>query len=817
MAIKKKKKLAISIGQSRKSKLWPKSEILWSDFLKKLEVPQRTDETYAEYMKYSKSKQDELKDVGGFVGGTFLNNRRKNEFLQGKDLITLDLDNVPTDGTKDVLKKVTGLGCSYAVYSTRKHSTMTPRLRVLLPLIETVDADKYEHIERKIASLIGIEYADPTTFEPTRFMYWPSCSSDGEYIFKSFDGPFVDGEKILSMYENWTDISTWPEVPGSEVRTKRMLAKQEDPTTKKGIIGAFCNIYDIYGALETFIPGMYEATVLNERFTYLGGSTSGGAVIYESGKFMYSHHATDPISGLLVNSFDLIRIHKFGSLDLDAKDGTPVNKLPSFLEMSKLARSDKQVSTLVNKDRLDKVKEAFDEDIEEEINTDWMNLLDLNINSGKIEKTIDNIVIILENDSSIKGKIALDEFANRGLVLGSLPWNSETEVREWSEIDDAEVTRYLEKGFEITGREKIEKALLIVSNRNKINEVKTYLESLVWDGKPRIKTLLYDYLGADKNIYTEAVMKKSLAAAVARGINGTTKYDYMVILAGAQGIGKSTFLAKLGKKWFSDSLQCFEGKEAAEMIQGTWINELGELTGMTRSETNAVKQFLSKQDDIYREAYGRRTNKYPRRCVFYGTTNDGEFLKDATGNRRFWPVDVGLFTPVKSIFDDLDTEVDQIWAEAVVLWKLGEPLYLTGKAKELSEQQQEKHRESNAKEGVIQDYVDMLVPDNWDNISLQNRKLYLNGNFKIDGQELVVRDKICALEIWCECFNGDLKYMKRKDSVEINNILANLKGWVKNKSVRRFGYCGRQRGFERVDNMNLNEYISNNSRAQSQK
>ena len=145
-------------------------------------------------------------------------------------------------------------------------------------------------------------------------------------------------------------------------------------------------------------------------------------------------------------------------------------------------------------------------------------------------------------------------------------------------------------------------------------------------------------------------MRKSLCAAVARAVVGGVKYDYMPIFTGPQGIGKSTFLATLGREWFSDSLTTFEGKEAAELIQGTWINEIGELTAIRISITSAVKQFLSKTHDIYRAAYGRQTNKYPRRCVFFGTSNDSEFLKDSTGNRRFWPVDVGVNTTKKSIW-----------------------------------------------------------------------------------------------------------------------------------------------------------------------
>lgn len=183
--------------------------------------------------------------------------------------------------------------------------------------------------------------------------------------------------------------------------------------------------------------------------------------------------------------------------------------------------------------------------------------------------------------------------------------------------------------------------------------MKRYLQGLKWDGTKRLDTLLSEYLGAEDTAYTRAVMRKSLCAAVGRAVAGGIKYDYMPIFTGPQGIGKSTFLRILGKEWFSDSLTTFEGKEAAELIQGTWINEIGELSAFTKQETQVIKQFLSKTDDIYRAAYGRRTDKYPRRCVFFGTSNDGEFLKDVTGNRRFWPVDVGVHPAKKSVWNQL--------------------------------------------------------------------------------------------------------------------------------------------------------------------
>ena len=756
------RKLQISTAGSRKSTYWPRCEIMWSEFTEKLKTPIRGTETLEQYLALPKARQDELKDVGGFVGGTFTGDRRKPECAEGRDLLTLDLDNIPAGQADDVLRRVSGLGCAAAVYSTRKHAGYAPRLRVIVPTDRTTTADEYEPAVRKLASLIGIEFCDPTTFEVNRLMYWPSCCIDSQYMCEVYDNLFCSVDGLLGMYGDWRDISQWPQVPGTEAVERRRLARQEDPTTKRGVIGAFCRTYSITQAMDQFIPGMYEETASSGRYTYTGGETTGGAIIYDGDLFLYSHHSHDPCCNQLVNAFDLVRLHMYGDRDNEAKEGTPVNKLPSFVAMSRLAMDDKAVADLIAKEKHEAAVAAFAEPTEGVGQADytWLSSLEVDGN-GNYKKTVNNVIIVLQNDPLLKGKIVTDEFANRGLILGELPWSKETGRRQWSDPDDAGFFWYMENFYHIAQQSV--------------------------------------YLGAEDTAYTRAVMRKSLCAAVARAIEGGVKYDYMPIFTGPQGIGKSTFLNILGKAWFSDSLTSFEGKEAAELIQGTWINEVGELTAMTRQETSAVKQFLSKREDIYRAAYGRRTERYPRRCVFFGTSNDSEFLKDNTGNRRFWPVDVGVHPAKRSVWQELPEEVDQIWAEAYMYWVLGEALYLSKDIEALAIEQQESHREASGKEGMILDFLEKLIPSNWDQMDPLKRKMYWQGTLQLpEGALLVPREKVCAVEIWVECFNGDPRYLKRMDSTEINNVLQNMRGWKRNKTTRRYGPYGQQKGFERV-------------------
>ena len=793
MVLENDKKINISAAGNRKATNWPTQTLYISELYDRLRTPARGTESIAEYLRLPKSKQDDLKDVGGFVAGTLKDNRRKANAVTGRDVITLDLDNIQPGGTQEVLKRIEGLGCNYAVYSTRKHSEATPRLRAIVPLSRTATVDEYEPLARKLAAIIGIEMCDPSTFEASRLMYWPSCCSDSQYVFVYSDKPLLDTDGVLNIYKDWRDVTEWPDVPGVPQNHKTLAAKQGDPISKPGVVGAFCRIYDVYKVMDDLINGEYEPCDIEGRYSYSGGSTTGGAVIYENGKFLFSHHATDPAGGKLCNAFDLVRYHKFGDMDDDSKLETPINKLPSYVAMCQYAVSDTYVAALLNQERYDKATAEFD--TPQDDNANWISKLAVSPTTGAPAKTIDNVIVILENDPLLRGKLAYDEFANRGLALGSLPWDNRTKRRAWSDADDAGMLHYLEHAYSIQIADKrMLAAMTIVAQRNKINDVQDYLIGLEWDGGKRLDALLIDYLGAEDNVYTRAVIRKSLIAAVARAMVPGTKYDYVPILAGPQGIGKSTFLRLLGLRWYSDSLQTFEGKEASEMIQGTWINELGELNGLSRSENNAVKQFLSRTEDIYREPYGRRTAVYPRRCVFFGTTNDSEFLRDRTGNRRFWPVDVGLNDLTKSVFKDLENEVPQIWAEAFMYWRLGEPLYLSGEIEQISLQEQNTHKESDVKESIIREFLEREIPIDWGNRNLQQRRMYWVGEFEHSKVEAKERDKVCAAEIWCECFNGEIKYMKRADAIEINNILSSIEGWKKHQKTQRYSIYGPVKG-----------------------
>lgn len=799
------RQIHITVGASRKALQWTPQALMLSELYERLRTPARGVETLEQYLKLRKDQQDGLKDVGGFVAGVLNGTRRKAAAVAGRDVLTLDIDNAAPGSTRALLCALDGLGCGYCVYSTRKHAPGTPRLRVLLPLDRTCTAEEYEPLARAMARYIdpSMRPFDPSTFEASRLMYWPSCCTGSEYIYTYADKPMLSVDGLLAVYTDWRDMSEWPQVPGSTEAVARQAAKrsareQSDPATKKGLVGAFCRVYDIYRAMDVLLHGVYApCDGMADRYTYTGGSTTGGAVVYEDGKYLYSHHATDPCSGKLVNAFDLVRLHLFGEADNEAKPDTPTNKLPSYGQMCAFANADAEVRAQLAQEQQQAILADFGQAaLQTQEDANWRAKLKVG-DTGAPAKTIDNIWLILENDPLLRGKFALNEFSGRGEVLAALPWCKRQQQRTWQDSDNDGVYWYMEKYYNITSTTKVDSALALHSDAHRFNEVETYLKSLQWDGVPRLDALFVDYLGAADTPYTRAVTRKAFTAAVARALSPGCKYDIMTVISGPQGIGKSTLLYKMARGWFNDSIRTFEGKEASELLQGTWIVEIGELNAFRKTDVDRIKQFLSLRVDKYRAAYGRHVKDFPRRCVFFGTTNSHEYLQDKTGNRRFWPVDAGVCPVKKSIWTNLDGEVDQLWAEARTRWESGEALYLTGTDEQEAKSLQEEHREHSPWEGIVREFLARKVPLNWNRWDRDKRLLFWSGSIQ-GGVMLMGRTRVCAQEVWCEALAGDLKRLRYSDSSEINSIIENTEGWKRLKKGARFGCYGVQRGFEKV-------------------
>ena len=786
-------KMRLSTGNSRMDKKWNLVEMTLDEFRERISQTHRTAETVEQYKKLSKAKQDDIKDVGGFVLGTLKDGRRKKECVLTRSGLSLDMDYATPDIIEQ-LEMFFSFRC--LIYSTHKSTPEKPRLRLIIPLSREVTPDEYMAVSRKVADEIGIELFDDTTYEPSRLMYWPSTSSDGEFVFKEIDGDPLDPDTVLAKYTDWHNSAEWPVSKRQQTVVQREIKKQADPLTKPGTVGAFCRTYSITNAIDTFIPDVYKHSAMPGRYDYIPADSQAGVVIYDD-RFAFSHHATDPACGKLMNAFDVVRIHKFGELDAKADEDATPSQLPSFKAIQEFAVQDEQVKIQLAKERQNLAMTEFDAAEDE----NWQTLLELD-KTGAVKDTLTNIANIIRHDTNLKN-IVFNEFKGVVDVIGPLPWK---QVKPgWNDSDVANAKMYFEKVYGIWSPTKFKDALLgVVAAERIYHPIKEYFAGLQWDGTERLDTLLIDYLGAEDNAYTRAVSRKTLCAAVARIYEPGIKFDTMLVLNGPQGMGKSTFYAILGKQWFSDSLSIADmrDKTAAEKLQGYWILEVAEMNGIKKVDVETVKSFITRVDDKFRQAYGTVVESHPRTNIIVGSANsDSGFLRDITGNRRFWPVNVnecGKFHPWEL------AEVDQVWAEAIERYRAGEELYLKGKVAALAYKAQQDAMEADDREGIVQDYLERLLPAGWDSMDLYQRRSFLGGS-EFDGAPAagtVRRDKVCSMEIWCECFGKERQNLMRTDSYEIEGILLKLGGWVKftgnaTGKVRIPGY-GIQRAFVRV-------------------
>lgn len=784
----------IAIGLNVSSKVWKNTKMLWSELVNKLSKPVVTNETYKRFMEASKEEQSKIKDVGGFVGGFLTNGRREKSNVLYRQLVTLDIDFSHNNFWWDFTML---FDCAAVIHSTHKHCESKPRHRLIIPLDREVSQEEYQAIARKIAGDLNINLFDASTFDVNRLMFWPSVSHDAEYYFQYQDGTFLSADKILDSYNDWQDINEWPIASNNTDIINLAIKKQEDPENKKGIVGLFCRTYSIQSAIELLLPDVYVPAG-EGRYTYVNGSTAAGLIVYDD-KFAYSHHGTDPAGGRLCNAFDLVRIHKFGHLDSGKEKNEQDRK--SFKAMEDFAAKDSLLKKQLASEKFAEAKFEFAENVEENTEADnsWVTELEANT-KGEYVSSANNLNIVFQNDQYLKGAFRLNVFDNKRYVVKSLPWRKVEGIELLRDVDYSGVRNYVECVYGIVSNQKVDDTLSLEFEKHKFHPIVDYLESLTWDGINRVDNLLIDYFGAEDNAYSKAAIRKTLCAAVARVFEPGVKFDTALILVGDQGTYKSTFVKKLGKDWFSDTFMTVQGKESFEQIQGAWLVEIAELSGLKKAEVEVIKHYISKREDSFRPAYGRVVETYKRQCVFFGTTNDKDFLRDPTGNRRFMPVDVRKEFVKKDVTVDLtDDEIDQIWAEACMLYKSGETLYLDGEEEKLAKIEQHKHSEVDSRRGIIEGYLNRLYPANWDSMDIYQRRSWLDDPLGPKGT--VEKDFVCIAEIWCECLGKDRNDMSRYNTRDINEILKSLSDWEAIQSTKNFSLYGKQKYYKRKDSL----------------
>jgi predicted P-loop ATPase len=328
---------------------------------------------------------------------------------------------------------------------------------------------------------------------------------------------------------------------------------------------------------------------------------------------------------------------------------------------------------------------------------------------GVMRSNLANAILALESDRDWQGVLAYDEmermpYLRRPVPAPGRPAPFDFQPRPLTDDDVTRAQQWLQlSGLVSVSKDATHQAVHAVAQQHAHHPVRDYLESLEWDGAPRLDSWLADYLGAERSDYTAHVGRLFLIGMVARIMRPGAKVDYMLVLEGKQGAMKSTACRILGGRWFDDNLPTdLNSKDAKQYLRGKWVVEVAEMHAFTKAEAAALKAFITRQIESYRPSYGRCEVHEPRQCVFVGTTNKTAYLRDETGGRRFWPVQVGAIDP-----EGLQADRDQLFAEAVHAYQAGEPWW-PGRdfEREYIAPHQEQRYEGDAWEAMVSEWLD---------------------------------------------------------------------------------------------------------------
>lgn len=775
--------LKIAVCNHRNNSKYKNQEKPWSYIKDRNRRPIRTTETAEEYPRLPKEKRDELKDHGGFVGGWLKGGVRKNGNVISRCIGALDADNIGADDDFLGITRKALEGVEYFIYSTHKHRPEAPRYRIVILFDREVSEDEYPALMRMVARQIGMDFFDDSTYQSNRMMYWSSCPSNGVFFFEEGIGEPMAVDRYLGMYADWRDTTQWPTSSRQSEVVKHSVRQQQDPLSKDGLIGAFCRTYfPITEAIHTFLSDVYAPSATEGRYDYIPADSNAGVVIYDD-KFVYSHHATDPACEKLLNAFDLVRIHLFG--DDDPKK--------AYKQMCDLALQQDAVKLTLDRER----RERADEDFAADDDRDWTSQLRYQPRSQILENSVWNLMLILNNDPDF-ANFGYNELANRVQVTGPVPWDRPADNKFWRDADTAQLKALLDTRYVSFSSRNHDVCFAKVADDRRFHPIRDYLDSLPpWDGECRVESLFIRCLEADDTEYVRTVTRRLFAAAVARVYQPGIKFDCLTVIDGAQGIGKSTLLKELvGDEYYSETLSLtdMDDKTGAEKLQGYWVIEIGELAGMKKADVEKVKGFLSTTDDKYRPSYGRVVESHPRQCVVIATVN-GErgYLRDITGNRRFWIIKCRQKEQARK-WSFTKEERDQIWAEAAALWRGGEKLYLEDTELPAAEALQREAMELDERQGIVEEYLNTLLPDNWDGMDLYERRNYLSVQYDpTQPRGTTVRKAVSNVEIWAECFGKNPSEMKPADSYAIAALMMRVEGWERTEKIRRIPVYGRQR------------------------
>lgn len=728
----------IATAPERASKHWEQGKTTWGELVKMVAT----------------SKPPRKKESGNYLLGLLKKTvscarcrkkglpeclTRTNKSVVHRNALMLDADAPVSSFLEDV--DLALLGVAYIVHTTHSSAPDQPRYRLIIPTDRVMEPEEFGSASRAMMRRIGIESFDPGSDEPARYMFRPSAQQPTWYSYHVQDGEPLRVDELLKDFKDDLSQTPFPK-PHHEKR---------DPYELEGTIGEFNRAYadDLKGLIDTYeLPYVAAGS---DRWQLVGSVAQAGMGEIEPGLGLYySYHANDPAFRQTCSAFDLVRIHRFTDLDADVPPGTPVNRLPSQEAMLELAAQDPRV-----------LREQFD-DLDD--GEKWQFGLDKTI-KGVIRDTPLNRTLIHDNDPLLK-TLRYNEITFSVEATAPLPWRRDLTATGGPVITDTDHFRIWQYLWEHYVKLPKDDARQIAESSAKdrwYNPIAEYLTGLTWDGQPRVETCL----PTPNSEYTRLVARKSMVAAVARALDPGCKWDHTLVLVGPEGIGKTYWVETMSRGWFGQ-LGKLDDKDTLLAMQRSWIMTSDEAHTLRKAESEQQKEFLTRTEDVFRLPYERTTRGHPRRCVVWGTTNDDIFLRQQEGNRRFLPVVCHRLE-----FDRYTEDyVDQVWAEAVALYRAGERLYFTEEESRLVLSRTAEHVEEDTLTGRVTEYLN-------------------------DPED--PRNATCTWELWEHALGNYNQEPRPGDLRELFMLMKRLPGWELRPSKRRIGTYGAQRWFARTD------------------
>lgn len=713
------RKFSLTTAKRGNSKNWKHKRMTLEKIIDYFEDFKILDMTRKEYKNLNAVEKAEFKlKQPGFIGGEFEGSRRSIKDVLSRSLIALDIDETHGVDVPALAKKK--FPFSYYIYETVSSTRKQRKYRIVFFLDKDIPPGEYQPMARKLAKYIGLELVDITCYRVNQMMYKPvflkNAKPFGMMVYKKHD--LVKTKLLRKMFDNIDNPLEWDLAEDEAPPAGFMNLSMDDPRTKPGAIGLFCEAYSVTEALDNFLSDHYEASNSN-RYSYLHGSSRNGLVIYDDDTYCYSNHQSDPTNnGHVNNAYDMVRIVLFGDKDKDGHEYKNELKKPSAVAMQLLMAEDEKVRDVLSARKLEEVnadfgvyedREVYDEVLNDggsielvgesiplkqqrvtaEENKEFQDQLQYT-KALTVKQSPQNLRTIIESDPRLVNRLRYDEFSDDMCFLGQAPWNRLPKIqRAWTDTDLTNLSYYISTNYDDIHFPDAELANYVdmVAKDNKFNPVESYFAQLpAWDGVERGEHLA-ELLGAEDTEANRLIMRKTLLAMMHRVHYPGCEAPNVTIFQGKQGVGKSVFWKLLcpEEKYFNDSAVAIGSKDGYEQLKGRLITELGELSDIKKSNNNAVKQFLASTSDSYRGSYARYKADHPRQGIIVGSTNDTQFLTDTTGNRRYKVIEV--FGDSSKVTRETMTReyVAQVWAEAKEWFNAGEGCYFNKEQEAITE------------------------------------------------------------------------------------------------------------------------------------